>query len=225
MNRMNHNHAPNNPTTLYIVRHGESLTNAGIPFPRTPEGSPLTALGREQAHIVAKELAHVHADAVIASNLTRARQTAEIIAAGRGIDVRIIPELHERSIGSFGDRTGLHDLDEYRPLFEAYERGTQQEKMAWKLADEWESLDEALHRFLGAVEQVAEEYRSKTAIVVAHGTVMRTFLIHQNFGTLDQLPDNAIDNTGYIVVKTDGHTWTITNTHGVHLKETATSST
>jgi broad specificity phosphatase PhoE len=203
-------------TTLYIVRHGESLDNAGIPHVRTPEGSELTERGRQQAHTVARELSGVHADAVIASNLLRARQTAEIIAADRHLEVRVIPELQERSVGSFIGRENLRHLEEYRARYEAYDNGSEKDRMAWKLAEDWESLDEALERFVRAVTAVADEYRHKTVIVVAHGTVMRTFLIFAGFGTLDQLPEGTVDNTGYIVVKTDGRHWHIVDTHGVH---------
>jgi broad specificity phosphatase PhoE len=203
-------------TTLYIVRHGESLDNAGIPHVRTPEGSELTDRGRQQAHTVARELAGVHADAVIASNLLRARQTAEIIAADRHLEVRIIPELHERSVGSFIGRENLRHLEEYRERYDAYDNGSEKDRMAWKLGEDWESLGEALERFVRAVTRVAVEYRDQTVIVVAHGTVMRTFLIFAGFGTLNQLPEGTVDNTGYIVVKTDGRRWTIIDSHGVH---------
>lgn len=208
-------------TTLYIVRHGESYDNAGIPYPPTPEGSPLTDRGREQAQEVARRLAHVHADTVIASDLLRARQTAEIIARQCGLEVRIIPELHERSIGSFSGRSNLRDLPELKELWEAYDRGTDADRMKWKLGDDWESLDEALHRFVGGLERVVDDYPHKTAIVVAHGTVMRAFLIDSGYGTLTELRDGAVDNTGYIVVKTDGRNWTIVDTHGIHRLEPA----
>ncbi|HEX6509678.1 MAG TPA: histidine phosphatase family protein [Chloroflexota bacterium] len=210
---------PTDITTLYIVRHGESLDNAGIPYKRTPEGSPLTERGREQAHDVARRLANVHADAVISSNLIRARQTAEIIARDRGLPVRIIAELHERSIGSFVDRPDLREQEEYRAKFDEYDRGTDDEKMRWKLADEWESLEEAQRRFVGAVERVVDDYPAKTAIVVAHGTVMRAFLIYAGYGTLGELQEGAIDNTGYVVVETDGRRWTVVDAYGVHPAE------
>lgn len=214
-----HGHDQPNPTdltTLYIVRHGESLDNAGVPYIRTPEGSPLTDHGREQAHAVARRLAGVHADAVIASNLIRARQTAEIIAHDRGLAVIIVPELHERTIGVFAEMADLHEREEYRELFETYDRATDEEKMRWKLGDEWESLEQALHRFVGALERIVDDYPHKTAIVVAHGTVMRTFLIDAGYATLSELPDGSIENTGYIVVRTDGSRWTIVDTSGIH---------
>ena len=208
-------------TTLYIIRHGESLGNAGLQFERSAEGSALTELGRRQAHEVARRLAHVRAEAVIASDLLRARQTAEIIARDRGLEVRIIPELRERMIGSFSLRSDLHELEEYREQFAAYDAGDEKEKMRWKLGEEWESLEEAQRRFLQAVERVADDYPGKTAIVVAHGTVMRTFLIFAGFGTLDELDEGAIENTGYIVVKTGGKHWRVTEAVGVNRKHMA----
>jgi broad specificity phosphatase PhoE len=93
--------------------------------------------------------------------------------------------------------------------------------MRWKLGEEWESLDEALHRFVGAVERVADDYRGKTAIVVAHGTVMRTFLIFAGYGTLSQLDEGSVENTGYVVVETDGEHWKVVDAVGVHLLESA----
>lgn len=223
---MQYHNGPNpaDISTLYIVRHGESLDNAGIPYPRTPEGSPLTDRGRQQAHDVARRLARAGAEVVIASNLLRARQTAEIIAHDLGLEVRVVEGLHERSVGSFGGRTGLEQLEEYRAKFEEYDRGTNKEKLRWKLAEEWESLEEAQRRFVGAVERVADDYRGRTAIVVAHGTVMRAFLIHAGYGTLDQLDEGAVENTGYVVVETDGKQWTVVDAAGVHRQESAAAS-
>lgn len=212
---------PTDITTLYIVRHGESLDNAGIPYVRTPEGSCLTERGRRQAHEVARQLARVPAEAVIASNLLRARQTAEIIAHDLGLEVRIIPELYERSIGPFGGRTDLREA--YREKFEEYERATNEEKMRWSLGDGWESLEAAQRRFVGAIERIADDYRSKTAIVVTHGTVMRTFLIYVGYGTLDDLVEDVIQNTGYIVIETDGSRFTVKEAVGLRHPAAASS--
>lgn len=202
-------------TTIYLIRHGESLDNAGIPYKRTPEGSPLTERGRQQAHEVAARLADIPADAVIASDLIRARQTAEIIALDRHLEVRIIPELQERSIGIYGGRADLHEAEEFRDQFAAYHAGTVDEKMRWKLGDEWESLHDAQRRFVGALEHIVAEYRGRTVIIVAHGTVMRTFLMYAEYGAFDDLGEDAVANTGYAVIETDGRYWKVLDAHGV----------
>ena len=70
-------------TEIYLVRHGETLDNA-----------------RQVAERLAKE----HFDAIVASDLHRSVQTAEIIAAPHGLPVRTTPLLRERDWGSFTGR-------------------------------------------------------------------------------------------------------------------------
>src|SRR5207248_196990 len=66
------------PTTFYFVRHGESEGNAAHVFTGQTD-SPLTARGRQQAEIVADELAKVKFDRIVSSDLSRTRDTAEVI--------------------------------------------------------------------------------------------------------------------------------------------------
>jgi serine/threonine-protein phosphatase PGAM5 len=70
---------PQGTHTLYLVRHGAYNEDD----PRDPDvGKALIPLGREQAERVGRRLAHlgVKFDALHASTMTRARQTAEIVA-------------------------------------------------------------------------------------------------------------------------------------------------
>ncbi len=63
---------------IYFVRHGQSQGNVS-PLRQSKE-SPLTLLGKKQAAIIAQRLEEVTIDAFIASSLTRAQETAQIIA-------------------------------------------------------------------------------------------------------------------------------------------------
>jgi 2,3-bisphosphoglycerate-dependent phosphoglycerate mutase len=60
---------------VWMIRHGESEGNAGLPS-RDPESSPLTAVGRAQADQVARGFAEAPA-LIVTSPYVRARQTAE----------------------------------------------------------------------------------------------------------------------------------------------------
>jgi probable phosphoglycerate mutase len=71
------------PTTFYLVRHGESEGNAARVFTGQLD-SPLTARGRRQAEAVAEELAKVNFDRIVSSDLSRTRDTAEVIAKRQG---------------------------------------------------------------------------------------------------------------------------------------------
>src|SRR2546430_15771723 len=90
------------PTTFYFVRHGESEGNAARVFTGQTD-SPLTARGRQQAAAVADELAKVRFDRIISSDLSRTRDTAEVIAERHGLSGEVMPALREINVG---DRTG-----------------------------------------------------------------------------------------------------------------------
>ena len=90
-------------TEIYLVRHGETIDNARQVMQGQTQGE-LNDKGKAQARQVAERLASEHFDAVIASDLHRAIQTAEIIAAPHGLSVTTTPLLRERDWGSFTGR-------------------------------------------------------------------------------------------------------------------------
>ena len=90
-------------TEIYLVRHGETVDNARQVMQGQMQGE-LKEKGREQAQQVAERLATEHFDAVVASDLHRSIQTAEIIASPHGLPVRTTPLLRERDWGSFTGR-------------------------------------------------------------------------------------------------------------------------
>ena len=84
--------------TLIFVRHGESEGNRqGV-----VQGwldSPLTERGRADARAAAERLSSRGATAVYSSDLARARETGEIIAALAGLPLEHRQGLRERSLG------------------------------------------------------------------------------------------------------------------------------
>lgn len=90
-------------TTILLVRHGETIDNARQIMQGQTHGE-LNERGREQAQQVAQRLASEQVDAVVASDLHRAIQTAEIIAAPHGLPVMTTGLLRERDWGSFTGR-------------------------------------------------------------------------------------------------------------------------
>ena len=108
-------------TTLLLVRHGETDWNAA----RRIQGStdiPLNDTGREQARETAAALAARfagQAPVVASSDLSRARETAEIIAEALGVaGPRLYPQLRERSYGVAEGMT----IEEYLERFGAFDR-------------------------------------------------------------------------------------------------------
>ena len=80
------------PTRVILLRHGQ--TPASVQRLYSGRGNPsLTDLGREQAAEAAALLRLTPIDAILSSPLDRARQTADAVAAGRGLTVEVDDDL------------------------------------------------------------------------------------------------------------------------------------
>ena len=89
--------------TLYLVRHGENRANITKEFSHTKVDYPLTEKGVLQARQTAEYFQDRHVDEVYSSPLKRALQTAEMIAATKGLPVTVIESLREVNSGSLED--------------------------------------------------------------------------------------------------------------------------
>lgn len=87
-------------TTLYLVRHGETVDNAAqIMQGQTP--GALNEVGRRQAEEVARKMAGEHIDVFVSSDLWRSIETCRIIARPHGAEVVTTPLIRERDWGDF----------------------------------------------------------------------------------------------------------------------------
>ena len=85
---------------LYLIRHGESLYNAEGRIQGQSDVA-LSPLGLRQAQAIAEALAEEQIDAIFASPLERAMQTAEPIAAKLGLKIQPDDRLKEIHAGIF----------------------------------------------------------------------------------------------------------------------------
>jgi broad specificity phosphatase PhoE len=87
---------------LILVRHGETDHNArGVMNPDSELDAPLSAEGEAAVARLGRELEAVPLDLIATSPRHRARRTAELLAHGRGVEVRIVADLAEIAAGSF----------------------------------------------------------------------------------------------------------------------------
>lgn len=136
-------------TKLFLVRHGETVDNVRQIMQGQTQGE-LTEHGREQAAEVRDQMRTEKIDAVVASDLRRSVQTAEIIAEPHGLMVDQTPLLRERDWGGFTGRY-IPDLkDEVWP-------------------DDIESLDCLLERAQRFLEYIMTNYEGQTVVAVGHG--------------------------------------------------------
>ncbi|MET4134822.1 putative phosphatase [Pseudarthrobacter sp. PvP090] len=165
-------------TTFALVRHGQTDWNAQ----RRLQGStdiPLNDVGRGQARDAVAVLSGYAWDAIVSSPLSRAAETADLLAAGLGLGpARRVPELTERS---FGPAEGLQAGPELDAL---------------RIPDGFhgaESEDGAARRGLAALEALAEEFRGRRVLVVAHGSLLRVSLSRAIGRTLHSIENAALN--------------------------------
>src|SRR3989344_230936 len=148
--------------TFYIVRHGQTEWNKnGLMLSFTD--IPLNSNGELQAKELAKKLKCIHYDAVISSDMSRARQTAEIIALERKLMVKTYEALRERSFGKFEG----NNRKEYLKLLKDFAHLSDEEKFKHTGGGLMESLDQATSRFLILLREVAVAFAGKTVLVVS----------------------------------------------------------
>src|SRR5712671_5870809 len=91
-------------TRLIVVRHGETVWNVEDKLQGQMD-SELTPLGNAQSQALAERLSRCAISALYSSDLGRAGQTAELIAARTGQQIRFDARLRERHLGIFQGRT------------------------------------------------------------------------------------------------------------------------
>jgi len=84
---------------LYLLRHGHVAYYDAEGRPLNPKLAELTERGREEARAAGAMLAEAPLDRVVCSGLIRTRQTAELVAAGRGLTVEEDPAFLEIRAG------------------------------------------------------------------------------------------------------------------------------
>jgi probable phosphoglycerate mutase len=154
---------------LVLVRHAlpnRVVTDGGIADP------PLSELGRRQAAAAAKWLAEERFDALYASPLLRARETAEPIASVLGLEVQI-----EDGIAEY-DRQS----ESYIPIEEVKKSDDPEVQAHWKALaeDRLEDLISDAHTFrprvAEATERLITNHPGQRVLAVCHGGVISAAL-------------------------------------------------
>ena len=138
-----------NMTTLYLVRHGETIDNVNQIMQGQTQGQ-LTDNGILQAKEVRDQMASERFTAIISSDLRRSVDTARIIAEPHHLEVIQIPLLRERDWGSFTGRY-IPDL-----------KGE-----VWP--DDIETLENLLSRAREFIAYVKATFPEKKVLAVGHG--------------------------------------------------------
>ena len=158
------------PTTILLIRHGETAWNAA----RRLQGHidiGLNDEGRRQAGLLADALAGTRLDAIIASDLARAHDTAAAVAAHHGVPVQNDRQLRERCYGAFEGLTHAEIRARYPDDYVAWQARDVDAQMPAGVRVA-ESFRQFYQRSMAALYDWAGRYPGQTIAVVAHGGVL-----------------------------------------------------
>jgi dihydroneopterin aldolase len=160
------------PTLLYLARHGE-VRGAGEVF-YGHEDLPLSSRGSAQASALSARLRGVPLAGVYASDLRRASEFAEIVAAPHGQEVQSLPALREMSLGVL---EGL-PVAEARRLHPDLAERSFASMVDFRMPAGGESLRDVEARAMPVLQALSERHRGSSFLVVAHHSVNRILLAH-----------------------------------------------
>jgi probable phosphoglycerate mutase len=157
---------PAPPTTILLVRHGQTPTT-GDKLPGRAPGLHLSDVGRAQAEAVAERLGAIgEVDAVYASPLTRTRETAAPIARRFGTKVTVDRGLLECDIGEWtgSSLARVRKLPEWRTV-QRYPSGFR--------FPGGESFAEMQVRMTKALAGIVDRHPGKAVVAVSHADPIR----------------------------------------------------
>jgi broad specificity phosphatase PhoE len=191
------------PTTVYLVRHGSVLAAETRRFIGHLD-VPLSPLGERQMTRLASRLGSVSLGAVYASDLTRTRRSAEILAAPHGLRPVPVPELREFNMGRWEGLTAeqIRGLDEV--AFAAW-----MADVAGYQFPEGESLEQLAARAWPAFERIVSAHHRGAIAVVAHGGTNRMILCKALGLRADRLLALGQDYAGLSVLERTSARWTL----------------
>jgi probable phosphoglycerate mutase len=152
---------------LLLIRHGLPVRRELVDGPADPE---LSESGLAQAERLADYLATESLDAVYASPLRRAHQTAMPVAGRRGLSITLVDGVAE------WDRNS----NEYVPVEEL--KATNDPRYAAMMSGEWtaaeETREEFHHRVVTALEALIDAHPGQRIAVSCHGGVINSYVGH-----------------------------------------------
>jgi broad specificity phosphatase PhoE len=176
-------------TGVWLARHGETDDNRE---PMRFQGfmdTPLNDTGRRQAADLAERVADMGFVSLSSSDLSRARETAEIVGRRIGLRPRLDPRLREASRGRWEGYT-FAEIERTEPeLYAAWRRGGAQ----WRFPG-GESLLEQQQRVHASLRDI-EAHGALPALVVCHGGSIRVMLCLRDPRGLDAFHSFDVPNT------------------------------
>lgn len=183
-------------TKIIFVRHGQTLWNDLGKYQGHTD-IPLSKLGIEQAYKVAKRLKNEQVNIIYASDLKRAKHTAEIIAIEHNnIPVITMSQFREINFGVWEGKTYQEISKLYPDLLQIWL--TEPEKL---IIPQGETFQEMLTRAWSGLNYILANHKDETVILVAHGVTIGAIICTILGIKLNNLWRIKQGNTGISIVE------------------------
>lgn len=186
--------------TLYLIRHGQTEWNLKGRL-QGGKDSPLTVLGRQQAQGLAISLKAKPPSLILASPLSRASKTAEIIAKALGIPIEKDERLGELRFGA-AEGLILNEIDERWPEFRA-DRVRDKWCTRWPDGESYEDADRRISSYVAdTLRNHLEDVDAAPLAVVGHETMNMILL-----GRLLDLDPSTVTHLGqpnHVIYRIEG---------------------
>lgn len=175
---------------LYFVRHGESEANTLRVISNRENPFGLTALGKEQAVILADRLKDVPVTAIFSSPILRARETAEILSEAIHLPYQIKESLREYDCGILEEKS---DEESWKLHSEIAEDWTLNHNHLRK-PEGGENFLDIKKRFVPFIQSFTNNgsHKESHILLVSHG------------GLLQLMLPEILTNIDHIFVKSNG---------------------
>lgn len=194
-------------TRLVLLRHGETEYNREGRWQGSGSDPSLTERGVEQARAAAAALEVVRFDALYASDLVRAVETARVVAAALGLPVQIEPGLRELAHGAWEGKSTEEVL------------GTWPEEHAALETDPWnvprpggDSYRDLATRLWPVLDALADRHEGGRVLAVTHGGPIRLVLSQITGTPLTRRDRLGVDNGRWFAVERADGAWRLAET-------------
>ncbi len=169
-------------TTVYLVRHGQSVANEKDLFIGHTD-MPLTQLGKSQAQKAAGFFNDIKLDAIYSSDLSRAHCTAEYTAKAKGLKITVTQQLRDIYAGAW---EGMPFCDIPKKYPDDYELWLNDIDLS--RCTSGESVIEVRDRMLAILNAIASQNSGKTVAIFTHAMPIRALIASLSGSSVKQLP-------------------------------------
>ncbi len=185
-------------TTLYIVRHCQSMGNIERRFQGRFD-APVSPDGEKQLDLLSLRFRNERIDVIYASPLKRAYQTAEAVNRFHHLPIRTMDGLLELDVG---DMENLQ-LSEIGEKFPEVAKNWDQSPDLCEFPH-GETMRQAYERVNAALDQIIRDNPGKTVFVATHGGVIRNLYARVCSGCVEGIRKSAVfGNTGVSILEAD----------------------